>query len=86
MWAKFIEEWESTRNKKKNSCKYCHNDDMCPARDCVFEDGTERFLMVYDDGTFLGKPFIHEREINFCPMCGRKVNPVKIAYIDEMEK
>lgn len=56
-------------------CSYCN--DIHPARDCVLEDGTERMLVVYDDGSFLGKPFIHERKIKFCPMCGRKLNEVE---------
>lgn len=52
-------------------CDYC--EDIHPARDCVLADGTERMLISYNDGTFLGKPFIYERKIKFCPMCGREL-------------
>lgn len=52
-------------------CDYCN--DPHPARDCVLPDGTERMLIVYDDGTFIGKPFVYERNIRFCPMCGREL-------------
>jgi hypothetical protein len=53
-------------------CDYCN--DPHPARDCVLPDGIERFLVFYNDGTkLLGKPFIYERQIKFCPMCGRDV-------------
>ena len=55
-----------------DKCDYCN--DQHTARDCVLEDGTERMLVVYDDGTFLGKPFIYERNIKFCSMCGRKLS------------
>jgi hypothetical protein len=73
MWEDFIEKWENSRSKKENAlCDYCY--EIHPARDCVSQDGTERFLMSYDDGTLLGKPFVYERKINFCPMCGKKLN------------
>ena len=52
-------------------CEYC--DDPHPARDCVLDDGTEQMLVCYPDGTIWGKPFIHTRKINFCPMCGRNL-------------
>ena len=59
-------------DKESNiDCEYCV--DIYPARDCVLPDGIERILVSYDDGTFLGKPLIHERKIKFCPMCGRKI-------------
>ena len=54
-----------------DGCEYCN--DPHPARDCVLPDGTERFLAGFEDGTFLGKPFIYERKIKFCPMCGRRL-------------
>jgi hypothetical protein len=57
--------------QESDGCEYCN--DPHPARDCVLPDGTERFLAVFDDGTFFGKPLIYERQINFCPMCGRRV-------------
>lgn len=57
-------------NKEINTgCDYCN--DPHPARDCVLPDGMEQMLVVYPDGTIWGKPFIHTRKINFCPMCGR---------------
>lgn len=55
-------------------CDYCNDQDQHCGRDCVLPDGTERFLVFYDDGSFLGKPMIYERQVNFCPMCGRKFN------------
>lgn len=54
-----------------HGCEYC--DDPHPARDCALPDGTEQMLVCYPDGTIWGKPFIYRREINFCPMCGRKL-------------
>lgn len=56
-------------------CDYCT--DIHPARDCVLSDGTERMLVVYPNGIFLGKSFIYERQIKFCPMCGREINHIK---------
>ena len=53
-------------------CDYCEG--IHPARDCVSQDGTERFLVFYDDGTLMGKPYIYERKIKFCPMCGKELN------------
>ena len=39
----------------------------------IFSDGTERILTVYDDGTLLGRPFVFERSVSYCPVCGRKI-------------
>ena len=58
--------------QQPDGCEYCN--DPHPARDCVLPDGLERILVVYDDGSFLGKPFVNHREIKFCPMCGRRVS------------
>lgn len=64
--------------EQNNECDYCM--DIHPARDCVLPDGTERILVVYPDGTFLGKPFVYERKIRFCPVCGREVKRIKECY------
>lgn len=56
-------------------CDYCEN--ISPAKDCVLHDGTERMLVSYPDDTFLGRPFIYERQIKFCPMCGKEINRTK---------
>ena len=61
---------ESLRPKGQG-CEYCN--DPHPARDCVLPNGLERLLVVQDDGTFLGKPFVYHRKINYCPNCGAKM-------------
>ena len=60
-------------DNKTVGCEYCNEDNIHPARDCILPDGIERMLVVVDNGTFMGKTYIHERKINFCPMCGRQV-------------
>ena len=62
---KAIDAW----NCEDAECEYCN--DPNPARDCILPDGIERMLVAYPDGSIFGKPFIHERNIRFCPMCGK---------------
>ena len=61
--------------EKNIKCDYCM--DTSPYTNCVLPDGIERMLVSYPDGTFLGRPFIYERQIKFCPMCGREINHIK---------
>lgn len=72
---RFDEMEELSESLFGKECDYC--EDISPASDCVLPDGTERMLVSYDDGTFLGKPFIYERKIKFCPMCGREIDNIK---------
>lgn len=51
-------------------CSYCN--DPHPAADCILPGGVEQMLCS-KSGLF-GDCFIHERHIDYCPMCGKPLN------------
>lgn len=62
------------KQQREKGCEYCTDPE--PFRDCCFEQegkGIERKLIQKSENLF--DAYVSEREIAFCPHCGRKLVP-----------
>ena len=57
------------QEERSEGCDYCN--ELHPARDCIIGN-VERMLV----GRSFADAYVQEREVKFCPICGRRLEEV----------